>query len=97
MKKALTESLNNATEEDKKIMEETLSELNIKLDEDTSNMNKEDEADYKKQADAFVDNIKDMSVDEAHKWFYDEFEFDKKAPEDEQEQKIYQLYKKYMK
>ena len=32
MKKALTESLNNATEEDKKVMEKTLEELNIKLD-----------------------------------------------------------------
>lgn len=35
LKKALTESLNNATEEDKKVMEETLKELNIHLNEDT--------------------------------------------------------------
>lgn len=34
LKKALTESLNNATEEDKKVMEKTLEELNIKLTEE---------------------------------------------------------------
>ena len=93
MKKALTESLNNATEEDKKVMKETLSELNIKLDEDTSNMDKEDTAEYVAQADSFVKDIDKMSADEAHDWFFKEFEFDKKPPEDEQEQKIYDALK----
>lgn len=93
MKKALTESLNNATEEDKKVMKETLSELNIKLDEDTANMDKEDIAKYAAQADSFVKDIAKMSADAAHDWFFKEFEFDKKPPEDEQEQKIYDALK----
>ena len=89
LKKALTESLNNATEEDKKIMEETLSELNIKLDEAVNDqMTPEERKEYEESANKFIEDIPNMTEEEARDHYYKQFRFEQTAPQDEFEQRI---------
>lgn len=64
LKKALTESYNKASEEDKKIMEETLEKLNIKINEETEDKEVESEEEITdEKIDDLIDSANEVIED----------------------------------
>ena len=49
---------------------------------------KESDNEYLDNAREFADSVKDMTVEEAKDWYYNQYEFDKLRPEDEAEELI---------
>lgn len=87
MRKALKESLDSASDEDKKVMTETLKQLHIKLNESDA------ADDYKKEAEQFIKDIETMPIDEVSYYYNTDFDFPNHAPEDDVEEKIYAALK----
>lgn len=95
LKKALTESLNKASEEEKKIMEETLENLNITLDESKEGKESEEigEEEYLENAKKFCEHIKTLESKQEVLDIMEDYNFEEHAPEDEAEKLIYDALK----
>lgn len=88
LRKALTESFNKATKEGKRIMKETLDNLNIKLNEDVEE-DEISEEEYIKNGEAFITKIEnELSPEECVNLYFNEYKFNEHPADDEIEQRI---------